>query len=282
MTEHSLRAPVARAPGRAFVALARLAGALIAFVVVALITPAAPAAADDHAQDVQVGKSVFDDLRAKQQIVGDSPYQAVLQKVGRRIARAAGPQWYVERFYVVKGGSPNAFSAPGGYVFVNEALLRTVENEDELANVLGHETAHLVLGHVHAKLRQKQRQDVIFKLGHIFSKSTSVGAANTFDVAQAAGNYTFLNFSRQQEYAADQRGALIAAKAGYNPWGTVWYFEELTRIAGDAGFEQYTQQHPSTADRIKRVEAYFKANPSSFGRWRNVMTSTAGLPSAGG
>jgi predicted Zn-dependent protease len=96
-----------------------------------------------------------------------------------------------------------------------------------------------------------------------------------------AGNYTFLNFSRQQEYAADQRGAYLAAKAGFNPWGTVWYFEELLRVAGDAGFEQYTQQHPSTSDRIARVEAYFKENPAVFGRWRNVMTSTAGLPTGG-
>jgi predicted Zn-dependent protease len=239
------------------------------------------ARADDHSQDAQVGKSVFDDLRAKKQIVTDSPYQAVLQRAGRRIARAAGPQWYVERFYVVKGASPNAFSAPGGYVFVNEALLRTAENEDELANVLGHETAHLVLGHVHAKLQQQQRQNVLLKIGHLFSKSTSTGATNTFNVAQAAGNYTFLNFSRQQEYAADQRGAYLAAKAGYNPWGTVWYFQEVLRVVGDAGFEQYTQQHPSTSDRIARVEAYFKANPATFRRWHDVMTSTAGLPAGG-
>lgn len=243
-----------------------------------LTFPAAAPAADGHADDRAMGKHVYDDLVAKQQILSDSPYLPVLRHVGARIVRVAGPQWFTERFYVMKGNGVNAFSAPGGYVFVEEGLLRDCENEDELANVLGHETAHLVLGHVHARVEQQKRQDLLFKVGHMFSKSTSVGTENTFIVAKNAGTYTFLNFSRQQEYAADQAGARYAALAGFNPYGTVWYFQELYRLYGDAGFEQYVQQHPSTSDRIARVEQYMKSNPRLFGRWHNVMTSTAGLP----
>jgi beta-barrel assembly-enhancing protease len=232
--------------------------------------------ADDHAADAKLGRQVYDDLKNKNQIVNDSPYNAVLQQTGHRIAAAAGRQWYVERFYVVRGNQLNAFSAPGGYVFVNEGLLRNVDNTAELANVLGHETAHLVLGHVSARVKTEQRKNLLYKIGGMFAKTS--GQQNTYNAATQAGNYTFLGFTRDQEYQADQLGATLAARAGYNPWGSIWFFNETERMYGDAGFEQYVQNHPSTNDRIKRLEAYFRDHPSTFGHWSPQLTDRGGLP----
>ena len=236
------------------------------------------AAASEHSDDLALGQKVYNDLKTKDQIVFNSPFNAVLQQTGASIARAAGPQWYTERFYVVRGNQMNAFSAPGGYVFVNEGLLRNADNVDELACVLGHETAHLVLGHVSARNKVKERRDVLFKLGRMFSKNGSAGAQNTFNIAGQAGNYTFLGFDRQQEYEADRVGTTLAAKAGYNPWGAIWYFRETERLGSDAGFEQYVQQHPSTSDRISALERYFKKNPRRFAHWPSRMTNRGGLP----
>jgi predicted Zn-dependent protease len=98
------------------------------------------------------------------------------------------------------------------------------------------------------------------------------------DVAQLASSYTFLNFTRQQEYEADQRGATLAAEAGYDPWGTVWFAREVQRLEGDAGYESYVQHHPSMSDRIKHIEAYFKAHPATFRRWSSVQPPGTGLP----
>jgi predicted Zn-dependent protease len=240
----------------------------------------APAIADQHADDAALGRQVYNDLRAKDQIVANSPYNAILQRVGHKIASAAGRQWYVEKFYVIRGNQMNAFSAPGGYVFVNEGLLRNADNVDELANVLGHETAHLVLGHVSARNQQQQRRDLIFRIGRMFSKSQSQGSQNTFNIASQAGNYTFLGFTRQQEYDADQWGSTLAARAGFNPWGSIWFFNETERLYGDAGYEQYVQQHPSTKDRIDRLERYFKAHRGTFAHWPAQMTNHSGLPVA--
>ena len=230
---------------------------------------AVPVRADDHEDDALLGQHVYDDLRTKMQIVDDSPYVSVLRSVGARVARAAEPHWFNERFYVVRGDNPNAFSAPGGFVFVNEGLLRAVNNVHELANVLGHETAHLVLGHVQGKLRQEQRKKTLLGVGGLFVKKESLGSQNTFDAATKMGNYSFLNFTRQQEYAADELGAKLAAKAGYNPWGTVWFFQHLERLVGDAGYEQYVQQHPSTSDRISKIERYLTDNAAQYARWKN-------------
>jgi beta-barrel assembly-enhancing protease len=76
--------------------------------------------ADEHEDDAMIGQKVYDDLRAKLLIVDDSPYVPILRKVGAKIAKAAEPHWFNERFYVVRGNEINAFSAPGGFVFVNE------------------------------------------------------------------------------------------------------------------------------------------------------------------
>jgi predicted Zn-dependent protease len=256
-------------------------GAVLLAAAVALIGTAAPLAADQREDDAVLGQSVYDDLKAKLQIVDDSAYLPVLRKVGAKVAAAAQPHWFDERFYVVRGNEINAFSAPGGFVFVDEGLLRTLNNVDELANVLGHETAHLVLGHVQARTAQEQRKNILFGVGKVAVDKASHGVQNTFNAATKMGNYTFLNFTRTQEYAADELGAKLAAKAGYNPWGTVWFFKQLERVVGDSGYEQYVQEHPSTADRIGKVEQYLHDNAAAYQRWTNREPPTTSLPTGG-
>jgi predicted Zn-dependent protease len=243
---------------------------------VALTTPLA-LADDNHADDLQLGAQVYQGLQAKNEIVTDSPYDPILQSTGRRIAAAAEPHWFTERFYVVRGNQANAFSAPGGYVFVNEGLLDGVDNVAELANVLAHETAHLVNGDVTAQNNAKKEQNIAAGLGKMFA-GNNAQAQTGLNVATMGTNYGFLNYSRQQEFAADQGGVTIAAKAGFNPWGTIWYLTEVERISGDAGYESYVQHHPSTSERIEKIEQYFKDNPATFARWTNTMPPGNGLP----
>jgi predicted Zn-dependent protease len=243
-----------------------------------VLIASAPVRADQHDDDSALGQKVYDDLKVKLQIVDDSHYLPVLRRVGAKVALAAQPHWFEERFYVVRGNDVNAFSAPGGFVFVDEGLLRALNNVDELANVLGHETAHLVLGHVQAKATQANRTGIFAGVGKILTSKSSQGVQNTFDVATKMGNYSFLNFSRQQEFAADELGAKLAAQAGYNPWGTVWFFEQLQRLVGDSGYEQYVQQHPSTSDRVAKIEQYLHNNAAEYARWKNRQPPTTSLP----
>jgi predicted Zn-dependent protease len=267
---------VTDAPGPRIHRMRMLAAAAVAMTLALLCAYAPASAASQHDDDAALGRSVYNDLRAKSQIVDDSRYLPLVRRVGARISSVAGPHWFTERFYVVRGNDVNAFSAPGGYVFVNEGLLRTVDNVDELANVLGHETAHLVLGHVQAAVQQHKRKTFISNIGKMFAQRGSQGAQNTFDVASKMGNYSFLNFTRQQEYAADELGVQLAAKARYNPWGTVWFFEQLQRLVGDAGYEQYVQQHPSTADRIAKIKRFLHDKPA-YKRWNSHQPPTSGL-----
>jgi len=236
-----------------------------------------PALADSHTQERSIGQQVFNDLQKRGQIVYESPYYPVLRAVGQRISDAAQPHWYPMNFIIVKGSAVNAFSVPGGNVYVNEGLLRAAENEDELASVLGHETGHLVLGHVMNRIHKAEMYNIGLGILGLFIHSQ--GQANLADII---ANYTFLNFSRQQEYQADHQGVILAARAGYNPWGMIWFFQKLKKLSGNSGFEQYVEDHPSTNDRIARIRAFMQGDAAAFGKWRDAMPAPSnGLPTAG-
>lgn len=238
------------------------------------------ALADDHAQERQIGQQVYNDQRKQGQILDSSPYYPVLRKVGATISDAAQPHWWPMNFVVVKGNKANAFSVPGGWVYVNEALLKNADSEAELASVVGHETGHIVLGHVMDRLRKAQTMNTIFGIFSIFVHTQ--GAANTFNLAQFAAGYGFLNFSRQQEYQADHEGAILAGKAKYNPWGMIWFFQKLEKLYGSSGFEAYVQDHPATKDRISRIQSFFQSDPRQFARWSHQPTTTSGLQLSNG
>ena len=247
----------------------------------AVVAPplATEALADDHSQEISIGRQVYADQRKQGLVLDQSPYYPVVRAVGERISQAAQPHWWPMTFVIVKGKQANAFSVPGGWVYVNEGLLANAENETDLANVLGHETGHIVLGHVMNRLAQAQRLNILFSIASIFVHTQ--GQANVFNLAELGANYGFLNFSRQQEYQADHEGVILAARAGYNPWGMIWFFRKLEKLYGDTGFEAFVQDHPATKDRIARLEQFFQSDPSLFGGWHDVAHSTSGLPTSG-
>ncbi len=234
------------------------------------------AAADPNAQERAIGQQVYDDQRKQNLIVDQSTYYPTLRSVGQRISDAAQPHWWPMTFVIVKGAQANAFSVPGGWVYVNEGLLSNAQNQEELASVLAHETGHIVLGHVMNRIHQAQTANIIGSILSVFVRSQ--GAATLLNLA---GNYAFLNFSRQQEYQADHEGTILASKAGYNPWGMIWFFQKLQKLYGDTGFEQYVQDHPSTKDRIARIEGFFHSDPMTFAHWSQQMTVSSGLPMSG-
>lgn len=243
----------------------------------ALAGAVTPAFADAHDQERQIGQQVYNDLRNKNQIIDQSPYYPVLRAVGKRISDAAAPHWYPLNFIIVKGTQANAFSVPGGNVYVNEALLKTAANEDELAGVLGHETGHLVLGHVMDRIHKAQQYNLIGGILGIFVHSQGQAMMLNF-----LANYSFLNFNRAQEYQADHEGAILSARAGYNPWGEVWFFNKLEKLYGNAGFEQYVQDHPSSSDRISRLRGFIQSDPGQFGRYHDVMPASKALRTSDG
>src|ERR1700687_805614 len=127
--EHNQTEPQSRSNAHSISRKCFLCGAQgLALSAAALALHPELALADDHAQERSIGQQVYDDLRKKNQILDQSPYYGVVRAVGRRISDAAQPHWYTMNWVIVKGAKANAFSVPGGWVYVNETLLKQSEN----------------------------------------------------------------------------------------------------------------------------------------------------------
>src|SRR5215469_6295590 len=122
------------------------------------LTAVADAAAQQQNQDeeVQMGQEVFNELKAKGEIVESSPLYDLLAPIADAITRAAQPRYnHPFKFYLVHEAQPNAFATPGGNVYVVDSLLYFAKNTDELAGTLCHEVSHTI-HHDTVTLMEKQ------------------------------------------------------------------------------------------------------------------------------
>src|SRR5580765_5190275 len=119
-----------------------------------------PGAAQDARPDdeQQVGQEVFNELKAKGEIVASSPLYELLEPIVAPVTRTAQPRYnHPFKFYLVHESAPNAFATPGGNVYVTDSLLYFVKNTEELAGTLCHEVSHTI-HHDSMNLIQKEHQ----------------------------------------------------------------------------------------------------------------------------
>lgn len=221
----------------------------------------------------QIGNQVYGDLRESGDIIFDSPFYEHLNEVGEIIAAAVRNRYeYPLRFLIVKGDSPNAFSVPGGFIYVNEPLIQLTRNRDELGGVLSHESGHMVLHHVMKRIKNAETSNLIGTIGSIVGSiflGPLASAGAQYVMGEAAGAQD-LNLSRHIEAQADEEGAHIAAATGVlNPWGLVWFFKILQSKYGDKG-AFWERDHPFDSARIADLEKLFAANPQTFGKFTDT------------
>jgi len=227
---------------------------------------AQPSTAPDGSQpdlEVQLGQEVYDELKGKGQIVATSPLYAQLEPIAARITQAAQPQYeHPFKFYLVHQTQPNAFSTPGGNVYVADSLLYFVKNTEELAGTLCHEVAHTI-HHDTVTLMQKRQRIAAREVG----ADVVLGPTPARVLALAlVGRLNSLGYSRDVESRADVTGSDICAGAGYNPWGLVWLFTDFENAKiGEA--PELLSDHPSDERRVQTLKAHFKKHPDTFARF---------------
>jgi len=220
-----------------------------------------------------VGREVFGQLRDDGDLLFDSSYYEHLNEVGSVIAEAVKSRYpYPIRYYVVRGDSANAFSVPGGNIYVNEPLLRMAKNRDELAGVLAHETGHMVLHHVAKRMAAEQKKNTAQSIGSILAQivlGPLAGAAIDYGTQYVVAGSNAAD-SRHIEAQADEEGArIMAATNTYNPWGMVWFFQIMTEEYGP-GQNTWLRDHPLDQARISDLENEFHNNPDVFGKYTDT------------
>jgi len=225
------------------------------------------AIAQQQAQDdeVQMGQEVFNELKAKGEIIESSPLYDQLKPIADAITRAAQPRYnHPFKFYLVHESQPNAFATPGGNVYVVDSLLYFVKNTEELAGTLCHEVSHTI-HHDTVTLMEKQQK----------LERREVGAAVVLGPTRAhllaillIGKLHSLGYSRDVESRADITGSDVCAGTGYNPWGLVWLFNDFDN-AKMGQVPQLLSDHPSDQSRVQALEQHFRKNQAVFGKFNS-------------
>lgn len=214
----------------------------------------------DQDQEVQMGQEVFNELKAKGEIVESSPLYNELKPIADAITQAAQPRYnHPFKFYLVHETQPNAFATPGGNVYVVDSLLYFVKNKEQLAGTLCHEVSHTI-HHDSMELAEKQAKIEKRELG----AAVLLGPTRAHLLAIALiGKLHSLGYSRSAEERADLTGSDVCAQTGYNPWGLVWLFQGFQN-ANPNELPQLLSDHPNDQNRIDSLKRHFKENPDVF------------------
>jgi len=193
---------------------------------------------------------------------------AYVTSVGRRVAAQSGVPGATGAFTITTLNSPvmNAFAVPGGYVYITRQLLGLMNDEAELASVLGHEVGHIAARHSEQRQSAATRNSIFGALGRILVGQV-LGSSGIGQVLQQGIGQTFqlatLKFSRSQEFQADDLGVRYITAAGYDPAASPSLLASLgaatsleARAAGrddQRSAPAWAQTHPLSADRVRRA-----------------------------
>ena len=206
-------------------------------------------------QDVEIGRQSAAEAERQLPLLNDERIASYASQIIRRLAAAAPGSKYPYQIKVVNASDINAFSLPGGYMYVNRGLMEAARSEPELAAVLAHEMAHVALRHgTHQASKAYMTQAGIGILGGLLGRGGN--PSQVFQVIGGLGlNALFLKFSRDDEYQADTVGAQIMARAGYDPRAMADFFQILrSQQKSDPGrLAQFFSDHPGAADREARI-----------------------------
>jgi predicted Zn-dependent protease len=186
-----------------------------------------------------------------------------VNKVGQKIVSVLPSQPFTYRFYVIKKDDYNAFASPAGNIFINSGLLAAMENEEELAGILGHEIAHVQCRHISDMIDRSKKIGIATIAGLAAGILLGAGGAAAVGNAvtagtMAAGQSIGLIYSRENEMQADQIGMKYLTKAGYTGAGLL---KMLKKIRGKTWFgtnqiPTYLKTHPAVEDRIAYIDLW--------------------------
>jgi predicted Zn-dependent protease len=203
-------------------------------------------------KEIALGKQLSIEVQKQARIIDDPIVAEYLNRLGQNLVRNSDVTFPVS-FTLIDADEINAFTLPGGFIFVNTGVLRLSDNEAELASVLAHELGHAAARHA---TRQATREQMI-GLGTI--PLSIVGGVAGLAVRQAANlmaPMAFFSFSRAFETEADLLGIQYLWKAGYDPNASIDMFErvEASERKQPGSVSKLFRTHPLTPDRIEKTQ----------------------------
>lgn len=210
-------------------------------------------------EEEKIGKEVLQELSKEIELIRDMEVVAYISSLGDfLIKKGVSFSPFRFRFYVIKDKTFNAFSVPGGYIFLNTGLFNYVESEDELAAIIAHEISHNLARHVAKRLETIKRMQVATTATTIAALLLGGGKAGQIVGISglALAQTKLLAYSRADEEEADRLGFEIHTKAGFSPIAMVNIFQKLSKesnFAIELNF-RYLLTHPLPQERVNYLQ----------------------------
>lgn len=213
--------------------------------------------------DIKMGKQYAQMVDSSSKLISDPVITEYVNRIGQNLVRNSDAQ-VPFTFKIIDSDVINAFSLPGGFVYINSGIILAADEEAELAGVMAHEIAHVCARHATRQLTRSQYAGIA-TIPLIF-----VGGGIGYAVYNAAGlglPVAFMSFQRGFETEADYLGLQYDYKTGYDPQAYVSFFEKVqAQEKKKPGFMDKTfASHPQTPDRIeasqKEISTILPARP---------------------
>ena len=219
----------------------------------------------DLDRDVELGKEYSKQVEKELKISKDEAIAKRVKEIGAELAAIANstkadvtwgdkrPSKFNYEFKVVEGEDVNAFSLPGGFIYVYEGLVKFTESDDELAGVIGHEISHAAFRHVWQLQRQSEKLQLGTLLAVLVAAMTRSQDASNIAVGAQLGAQAFASgWSQDAERASDFGGLQYMMKSKYDPTGSVTFMERLARDEKAKGSIDWgIFPHPPTKQRAR-------------------------------
>lgn len=206
-------------------------------------------------EEADIGRVVAARVLATYPLAKSEKLQKYVTLVGNTVAAYSARPTLEWHFAVIESDVVNAFSCPGGFIFVTTGALEQLKSEAELAALLGHEIAHATQKHI---LKEIRRANTI-SAGMDLAKTTSSGSYLNNDLGEKISNLAYeklftTGLSRRDEQEADKIGVELATAAGYRATEFLGFLETLKALEGKSEMKVLTATHPRPADRISYLK----------------------------
>ncbi|MGQ9801675.1 MAG: M48 family metalloprotease [Candidatus Saccharicenans sp.] len=206
-----------------------------------------------RSDELAMGQQTDAEVTSTYGVYPDSSLNQYVSTIGKKLATVSHQPDLDWHFQVLDSPVVNAFAVPGGYVYLTRGILAYLNDEAELAGVMGHEIGHVTARHSAQLYSKAQLAQIGLVVGVAVSKTFSKFAG----LAEAGLSVLFLSFSREHERQADDLGVLYSSKAGYEASRMSNMFVTLQKLnpqSGKDGLPTWLSTHPDPPDRIAAIK----------------------------
>lgn len=243
-------------------------GVMVLFTLGSLISPAVFSITVKEEEDMS--RQMMAMIYKHYDVIDDPVIVPYVNRIGQRILATLPQQPFTYHFHVINDDVYNAFATPAGHIFVYTGLLNAMNEEEELAGIMGHEIAHVYCRHISQKIERSKKISMATLAGVAAGVLMGLGGAGEAASAVtmgsvAAGQSAELAYSRENEMQADQFGVEFLTKANYSASGLLEILKKIRSKTwfGSNQIPTYLMTHPAVEDRIAFISSWIESYDQS-------------------